>query len=60
MMVASESLNTPRGRRFTVRRPADSMVLLAASTPTTELIDCTAGSASTTPAAARCSAAMRS
>ena len=60
MMAASDSLKMPRGRRFTVSLPLESMLLLLASTPTTAFTVCTAGSASTTRAAACCSSAMRS
>ncbi len=46
--------------RLITSRPEDSRLLLAASTPTTELIDCTAASCSTRRAASPCSADMRS
>ena len=59
MMAGCASPNSPRGARLMTSRPLLSMVLLAASTPTTELTLVTAASAITASAAARCNAAMR-
>ena len=59
MTVACVSPQGVRGRRLMTSRPLASALLLAASTPTTTT-ERTAGSRSTTCAAAPCSADMRS